>query len=160
MSRLVREPDGSISAKKVGTWIVGAAAVVAGLGTLGTHVGGWMKSGLGVNALEARVAACEMTLAEHEEKLSPNPPPPDPNARLDEALPRLQTALQDSQKERLELLQATTRLATIHEYNLDSRRARTVAREVQQTVRVRADAVATMTARPVRPDPVAGLGDI
>lgn len=124
-----------VTIKKVGTWIVGTAAVVAALAGLGSQLGGWMKAGLGIDHLEQRVGHLESQVARLETRVAARESRPDANARLTEALPRVASALREGRKDRQRLTHAATRLATIHEFGLDRRRARETAREVQRDMR-------------------------
>lgn len=124
-----------ITVKKVGAWVIGAAAVVGALAGLGSQVGGWLKVGLGITDLERRVGHLESKVEALEGRLRAHDEAPDANARLTEALPRVAGELRDARKERRILMHSTTRLATIHEFGLDQRRARAAASEVNRAMR-------------------------
>jgi hypothetical protein len=125
---------GPLTAKKLATWIIAAAAVVAALAGLGSQLGSWMKMGLGIDHLEGRVGLLESRVTQLETQLATHERQPNANRRLDDALPTIANALRDSRKDRQRLTHATTRLATIHEFGLDARRAREMAQEVHRTM--------------------------
>jgi len=151
-SRLYDEGTGKLDVKRIAAWVGGAAALLAAAGALGSQAEGFVKWWLEIDTLEESVTDCHSRIDSVDEELRPADPPPDPNLRLDTALPIISDSLREHRADIRGLRMATTKLSTIHEYGLDGMQARTAAREAAAAVDVDAEAAPVAARPPVRPD--------
>ncbi len=135
----------SLNIKKLAAYVGGIAAFVAAMGALGTKSESFVKWWLELDELETSVVDCHDRIDSVDAELDPEDPPPDPNVRLDVAIPLITSTLREHRVDLRGLRDATTKLSTIHEYGLDRTRARVVAREAQAAAEPRSPV------RPVRP---------
>jgi len=140
-SRALYDPEtGKLDVKKLGAWLGGLAAVVGALSAGAAKAEEGVRWWLELDALQARVEACEAGVSTLNEQVNPRERPRDANARLDQALPRISHELRYARKDRQRHEHSLVRLSTIHEYGLTRSREREAAREARESIQWRRNA--------------------